>query len=70
MGRDALIEALINERAARAMEFDDAYPDVGPGLSWGVARYDAIESLKKEGLIPNDYVDSRKNQVSSSLSRL
>ena len=43
---------LIDERAARIMLYDDAYPDVGPGMSWAVAYMEAEQQLIKEGKIP------------------
>lgn len=50
-----LIAALIDERAQRILDYDEAYPDVGMGMSWNAARYQAITTLKNEGLLPSTY---------------
>jgi hypothetical protein len=50
-----LIAALIAERAQRILDYDEAYPDVGMGMSWQAARYQAITALKNEGLLPSTY---------------
>lgn len=51
---------LINERAQRLMDYNEAYPDVGMGLSWRAAEYEATEQLKREGLIPKNHVKDTK----------
>lgn len=53
-----LRQALIDERAKHLKAMDDAYPDVGWGLTAAMARDDAIKQLKNEGLIPADYEEA------------
>ena len=36
---------LVDVETQRIKEYDDAYPDVGPGLSWDAARKQAMRSL-------------------------
>jgi hypothetical protein len=36
---------LVLERAQRIQDFDDAYPDVGMGMSWGSCVADAMKEL-------------------------
>ena len=55
MNMNALAEALVNERAQRLLDLDDAYPDVGMGMSYSTARADAIAQLKNEGVLPKEY---------------
>lgn len=46
---------LVNERTNFLLYQNSANPDVGWGLTRGVARDDAIKSLQKENLIPADF---------------
>lgn len=55
--KTALTEALIKERSQRILDYDRAYPDVGMGMSSHMARFQAINSLKNEGLLPETYED-------------
>lgn len=49
------VEVLINERARAILAFDDAYPDVGMGMSGTTARREAIEALIAEKILLEDY---------------
>jgi hypothetical protein len=52
---ESLIQALVDERTQRIMDYDDAYPDVGMGKASWVARREAIQALITEGKIPPSY---------------
>lgn len=55
MDSEKLIKLLVDERAARLKDYDDAYPDIGWGMSKRTAIRQAIKELKQSNLIPSDY---------------
>jgi hypothetical protein len=55
---ERLQEALINEKTAGILAYDDAYPDVGMGMLDSTARRLAIERLIEQGYLPQDYEGS------------
>lgn len=56
-------ETLILERAWRLKERDDAYPDYGMPLPIWVFRKNAIEQLKEEKILPEDFVDEDSTAI-------
>jgi hypothetical protein len=36
---------IVHERAMRIKDYDDAYPDVGMGMSWGSCVAEAVKQL-------------------------
>lgn len=50
-----LQQALIEQRANHILDMDEAYPDIGMGMSRNTAQREAIQKLKTEGLIPKSF---------------
>ena len=50
-----LRDRLVEEAAHRIHEYEEAYPEVGMGMSKHTAMVKAIENLKREGILPPDY---------------
>lgn len=52
---------LIDEREQALIAWDNAYPDVGPGIEFGgYARQLAIEQLIAEGKLPQGFSEGDK----------